>query len=56
MVIEVMVVVGSVVLKDRGRGYCHESRRRWCLVLFGRRSAVVVAGLLAATDPLFCFI
>jgi hypothetical protein len=35
---------------------CHESRRRWCLFLFGRRSAVVVADLLAATDPLFCFI
>ncbi|XP_064796932.1 uncharacterized protein LOC135516509 [Oncorhynchus masou masou] len=36
----------------RQGGYCHESRRRWCLFLFGRRSAVVVAGLLAAIDSL----
>jgi hypothetical protein len=39
-----------------GWGYCHESRRRWCLFLFGRRSAVVVASLLAAIDSLsVCF-
>jgi hypothetical protein len=32
---------------------CHEYYRRWLPFLFGWRSAVVVAGLLAATDPLF---
>ena len=35
---------------------CHDSHRRWLPCLLGRRSAVVAAGLLAATDPfvLFC--
>jgi hypothetical protein len=30
---------------------CHDSHQRWFLFLFGRRSALVVTGLLAATDP-----
>ena len=34
--------------------HCHKYYRRWLPFLFGWRSAVVVAGLLAATDPLFC--
>ena len=32
---------------------CHDSRRSWLPRLFGWRSAVVVTGLLAATDPFF---
>ena len=35
--------------------YCHDFRRIWCLSLFGRCSAVVVTGFLAATDFLFLF-
>ena len=40
-----------------GGGYCHNFHRSWCLSLFGRSSAVVVPGFLAATDlhfHLFC--
>jgi hypothetical protein len=42
--------------REREKRECHEPRRRWFLFLFGRPSVGVVAGLLAATDPLFCFI
>ena len=35
---------------------CHDFHRRWLLSLFGRCSAVVVAGLLAATNPFFLFV
>ena len=36
--------------------WCHDFYQRWFLSLFGRCSAVGVAGLLAVTDPfLFCW-
>ena len=39
----------------RQGGYCPDFHRRWLLFLFGRRSLVVVTGLLAATDSCFLF-
>ena len=39
---------------DRGR-YCHDFHRSRVLSLFGRRSAVGVAGLLAIINPFFIF-
>ena len=41
-----------------GGQHCHDSYRRWLSFLFGWRSAVVVTGLLAATDPFspFCLL
>ena len=34
---------------------CHDFRCSWCLSLFGRRSAVVVTGFLAATGSHYLF-
>jgi hypothetical protein len=47
--------VGTLLEQRVKGGYCHDFRRSRVLSLFGRRSVVCVACLLAIIDPLFIF-
>ena len=53
------VLISFLLKQDTSGKYkdpvCHDFCRSWLPCLFGRCSAVVVTGLLSATDPFFVF-